>query len=293
MSWIELKLNLPQSKLELISGYLFAHGCEGINVKDDEIVVYFSRHRWSDEVRLALVDYIKEFSPSFSSRDFKLLKVSDQDWNRNWKAFFKPIYVTSRIVIRPPWQDHLKRDGDIVITINPQMAFGTGHHESTKLMIMLMEKWIKDGMHVLDIGTGSGILSILSEKLGADSILAIDNDPVALKNAFENARLNATTNKVKFFLAQPENLHPSEYDLVLANINRNVLIRYAELFPEFIKEKGFLILSGILRTDEKTILDAYTKSGFNLVERKALKDWIALVLELGYKKDANEKNGHI
>jgi ribosomal protein L11 methyltransferase len=292
MSWIEIKLNIPHHNMEEISGYLFAQGCEGINLTENDVQIYFSDHRWTEEIQLGLIDYIQEIVPAFGPRDMKIVNVSDQDWNKNWKEFFKPIKVTNKVVIKPPWEDYNERTGEQVIVINPQMAFGTGHHESTQLVILALEKWIKEGMHVLDAGTGSGILAILAEKLGAESVLAFDNDPAAVKNAFENARLNSTTNRVKFYLAGPENLHPSEYDLVLANINRNVLIKYADIFPHFLKSGGKIIISGILRPDEAQILKVYKQAGFILVEKNAKKNWISLVLTLKNKIVENEESGY-
>ena len=164
------------------------------------------------------------------------------------------------------------------------MAFGTGHHESTQLMIAGLETWLKEGMNVLDVGTGSGILAIIADKLGADSVIAFDNDPVALKNAFENAQLNDTSGNVKFFLASPEMLKSSEYDLIMANINRNVLIKYADLFAELLKDNGKLILSGLLLHDEPEMLRIYYQAGFVLVQKNAIKDWLLLVLELRNRK---------
>ena len=290
MSWLELKLNIPQKKMEDISAYLFAQGCEGINITDEDILIYFNQFRWSNEIKLALIDYIREFVPLFTPRDIHVVRFADQDWNKKWKEYFKPIRISQRIVVKPPWGSYREKTDDIIVTINPQMAFGTGHHESTQLMIAAMEKWVKEGMDILDVGTGSGILAIIADKLGAGSVMAFDNDPDALKNAFENAQLNGVPDKVRFFLASPEMLHSSEYDLVLANINRNVLIRYAELFSEFLKTDGKLIISGLLLSDEPKMLKEYQKAGFVLIQKKAIKGWLLLVLELRNKKVENEKH---
>ena len=292
MSWIEIKLNLSQTLLEEISGYLFAQGCEGINITEEGVLGYFSRYRWSDEIRLGIVHYIQDIIPSFSLRDMKIVKVSEQDWNKNWKAYFKPIHISSKVVVKPPWEEYRERSGEILLTINPQMAFGTGHHESTKLVIRALEKWIKPHMSLIDVGTGSGILAILADKLGADHVVAIDNDPVALKNAYENMQLNNTSDTVRFYLAQPEVLHQSEFDLVLANINRNVLIRYAEIFSGLLKNEGKCILSGLLRSDEKIITEIYQKAGFLLLEKNSLKDWLSLVFKMNKKALSNEASNN-
>ncbi|TFH02463.1 MAG: 50S ribosomal protein L11 methyltransferase [Calditrichales bacterium] len=283
MSWIELKLNLPLEKAEDISAYLFAQGCEGLNLTDDGISIYFSDHRWRDEIKLSIAAYIKEFVPGFALKDIQVVAVADSDWNKNWKEYFKPFYPAAGILIKPPWEDCHERQGDIVLTINPQMAFGTGHHESTQLVIHGLQKYMKSGMRVLDAGTGSGILAILADKLGAESVIGFDDDPVALKNAVENATLNNSSQNVQFVLARPEDMQQSEYDLVLANINRNILLRYAEIFQEFLAENGKLILAGVIRKDEIVMMDRFEKLGYRLVEKNTMKDWLSLVLELKAK----------
>jgi ribosomal protein L11 methyltransferase len=269
--------------MEEISAYIFAQGCQGINIGDDNVLIYFNQYRWSNETKLALISYIREFIPSFGLRDIQVLRFADQDWNKKWKKYFKPLRISQRIVVRPSWEPYKNQKDDITLIIDPQMAFGTGHHESTKLMIIAMEKWIKEGMDILDMGTGSGILAIIASKLGAGSVMAFDNDPEAIKNALENARLNNVANSIHFFLASPEILQPSEYDIIFANINRNVLNKYASLLPEFLKAGGKLILSGILLRDEPQLLQTYQNVGFTLVEKNAMKEWLMLVFELKNK----------
>lgn len=284
MSWIELKLDIPNSALEQISAYLFAYGCEGINVTDDGIIIYFATHRWSDEVKIGLVKFIRHILPGFSGKNIQIQSITDHDWNADWKKHFKPVKISASVVIRPPWEDYYKSHGEIVITINPKMAFGTGHHESTKLVIIEMEKIIKSGMHVLDVGTGSGILAILAHKLGAESVLGIDNDMEALKNATENLALNEITSGVNIGYAELEQVTPSDYDVVVANININTLLHYAPLFPDHLKQGAKLVLSGVLRRDESTIIQQYSTHGFVVQKKSTMKDWLGLVLELKEKK---------
>jgi len=290
MSWIEIKIDVPQEKMEEISGYLFAQGCEGIHLADEGVLIYFNQFRWSEEIRLALVDFIQEIVPAFSNRHMRIVSVADQDWNKYWKDFFKPVYITNTIVVRPPWEEWTEKHGEQVITINPQMAFGTGHHESTQLIARALEKWQKTGMHILDIGTGSGILAIIAARLGAASVVAIDNDPIALKNALENVRLNKNAAHIHFFVAQPEDLQPAEYDIILANINRNVLIKYAKQFPKFLNPNGKLILSGLLLTDEVILLNTYESAGFRLISKSAMKEWLSLVFELRENKKNRQES---
>jgi ribosomal protein L11 methyltransferase len=293
MSWIEIELNIPQEELEQVSGYLFALGCEGINVSSDHIIVYFNKHRWSHEIKLGIIESIGQIIPQFSSRDMRIKAISDQDWTQDWKKYFKPVKITTRIIVKPPWEEYRQQEGEHVITINPKMAFGTGQHESTKLVIMALEKRIKPGMHVLDVGTGSGILAIICEKLGAESVLGIDNDIHAIRNAVENAKLNKSSNKVRFILGYLEQFGPKEYDLIVANINRKILLDYSGLFVEFLKPNGIIIISGFLRSDEAKILDMYQKSGFTCLTKNAKKEWLSLILELKEKKVREEKPTYV
>jgi len=289
MSWIEINLSVPQESLEEISAYLFALGCEGIQVTERGVTIYFTQHRWSDEVKIGLLEFIGQIIPHFSMRHIQIKALADQDWIQNWKEYFKTIRVTSRIIIKPPWEHYNAQAGEVLVVINPQMAFGTGHHESTQLMIRALDKFIQPGMHVLDVGTGSGILAFVCDKLGADSVLGIDNDINALKNASENARLNKSSKNIRFILGQLEQFHPIEYDLVLANINAKVLLDYSTLFPRFMKLKSKLILSGILRSDEQKIVDHFHNRGFKLINKNTIKEWLSLVFELEKKEELHEE----
>ena len=284
MSWIEIKLDIPVTELENISAYLFAQGCEGINLTDDGIIMYFNIHRWSDEIKRGLIEYIQHFVPGFGHKNFQITALTEQDWMSDWKKHFRPLKLGSRIIVKPPWEEYFAGRDDIVITINPKMAFGTGHHESTQLAIIELEKFLKPGTNVLDVGTGSGILAIIAQKLGAGSVFGVDNDPEAIKNAYENAVLNEISANIQFSVAKLEQVTPFEYELVVANINRNVLIEYAPIFRDYLPPGGHIILSGILRSDEVMITSVYNENGFHVVRKNIQRDWLALVLELKDKR---------
>ena len=284
MSWIEINLDIPVAELENISAYLFAQGCEGINMTDDGIIMYFNLHRWSDEIKLGLVEYISHFVPGFGEKSFKITNLTEHDWLADWKKHFHSFRLGQRLTIRPPWEEYQAGQGEIVITINPKMAFGTGHHESTQLAIIEMERSLKQGANVLDVGTGSGILSIIAAKLGAGSVFGVDNDTEAIKNAYENAALNQVDKGVQFAMAPLEFVTPFEYDLVVANINRNVLLAYASRFSHYLVEHGQIILAGILRSDEGIITGTYQEQGFRVIRRNIMREWLSLLLELKEKK---------
>jgi len=286
MSWIELKLRIPEEILEKISAYLFAMGCEGMNVQKKSVVVYFSKLKWTNEISTAIQQYIGHFVPGFSTKFIRIKSIKDKNWMEIWRAGFKQLRLTYKIIIKPPWDNYKGVPGEIVVSIDPKMAFGTGHHESTQLIIENMEKLIGPETSVLDVGTGSGILAFLAEKLNAEKIMAIDNDPVAIKNAIENAKANDCT-RLKLFNAPLELMEPEEFDLVLANINRNVLLNYAPYFKLFMRIKAKIILSGILLSDEITVTDTFQNNGFKPIKKFAKKDWLSIIFELVEKKKMN------
>jgi len=277
MSWIELRLKINQETLEQVSSYLFAMGCEGIHVRSSDIYIYFSQHQWSDEVQGALVAYISKFDDTFTSRSLRLVSIAAEDWNRKWQESFKPIKVGKNVFISPPWDAYQIKEGEIGIIINPQMAFGTGHHESTQLIITCMETHLQSGMEVLDVGTGSGILALTARKMGAAKVLGIDNDPAAIKNAMENKQINGAEDQIRFVIAEMHQLYSDSYDMVLANINLPVILDLASSFPKYLKKQGILIISGILINDEIQVLKDLHEAGFSLVEKQSKKEWLAMV----------------
>ncbi len=288
MSWIELKLNFPQDRLEDVSAYLFALGCEGINVTESGIVIYFATHKWTKEVQKGMVEFLRHFEPNFSNRNIQVAALAEHDWLSDWKKGFRPIRIGERIIVKPPWDEYHAREGECVLTINPEMAFGTGHHESTKLMIIEIEKTLRPDMRVLDVGTGSGILAILAKKMNAASVMAVDNDIEAVRNAQNNARLNQVTGGLMIALGEFADLPDNKYDMILANINRNMLIQSADSFARFLETDGILIISGLLISDESAILPVYLNSGFKLIRKTAMKEWLACVFKLERKKSDDE-----
>jgi ribosomal protein L11 methyltransferase len=280
VSWIEFKLIIQPEILEQVSGYLFAMGCEGIHVREKDISIYFSQHNWSDEIKSALVSYLSLFDASFSQRSFKVVSLAGQNWNQTWQEAFRPLRIGSTIYISPPWEIHKASAGEISVIINPQMAFGTGHHESTQLIIERMAAHLRTGMQVLDVGTGSGILAVIARKMQAAQVLGIDNDLVAIKNALENKMLNRIDGHLQFVLAELHQLQPAENDMILANINLPVILDLAHLFPKYLKPNGWLIVSGVLLNDEPELIKKMAASGFIVIEKANKKEWLVLVFKL-------------
>ena len=188
--------------------------------------------------------------------------------------------MTDKVIIKPSFRNYEPKDGQIVITIDPKMSFGTGEHETTRLMIESVEKYITKNSHVLDIGSGTAILSILAAKLGAAKVFAIDNDELCLENGLENILVNNVQSKVNVVNCELHDLNEFNFDFILANINKHILIDIAPEISKRLKPEGTLILSGLLDTDETDIKNLYNKNGFNVIEMKRMNEWIALVLKL-------------
>ena len=206
--------------------------------------------------------------------------VEDKNWNEEWEKSLNIIKVSDRIVIKPTFREYSKAAGEIVINIVPKMSFGTGEHQTTKLVIQLLEKYLEPGARLLDVGSGTGILSIVAVKLGAKSAVAVDNDEWCFENGNENCALNGVEEKIKIVLGEIKDIHENDFDLITANIQKNILILIAEEIKLKMNKKGMVILSGLLMNDEEDIVQAYMKFGFELVEKKQMDEWISLVMKI-------------
>lgn len=200
-----------------------------------------------------------------------------RNWNKEWEDNLNIIKVTDNIVIRPSIKEYTPAENELVITIDPKMSFGTGEHQTTKLMLKMVEKYIKPGMTVLDAGTGTGVLVIAASKLGASYSLGFDIDEWCFENGNENIRLNNVEQNVEIKQAEIKDIEKKEFDLVLANIQKNILLEIVEELKLRMKTDGFLILSGLLFNDENDIVKKYAEYGLKLIDKQQLDDWISLV----------------
>ncbi|MHB9012498.1 MAG: 50S ribosomal protein L11 methyltransferase [Ignavibacteriaceae bacterium] len=206
--------------------------------------------------------------------------IEDKNWNEEWEKSLNIIKVSDRIVVKPTFREYSKAAGEIVINIVPKMSFGTGEHQTTKLVIQLLEKYLEPGARLLDVGSGTGILSIVAVKLGAKSAVAVDNDEWCFENGNENCALNGVEEKIKIVLGEIKDIHENDFDLIAANIQKNILILIAGEIKLKMNKKGMVILSGLLMNDEEDIVQVYKKFGFELVEKKQMDEWISLVMKI-------------
>jgi len=289
--WIEVRLLVPLGLEEEAACFLTEFSGRGVILEDERgpeagalIRAYFRPEEfgaWQQEE-------IQKYLQGLGSRDLlplglELRRVAQEDWATAWKAHFRALKVTPRLVVRPPWEEYASAPGELVITIYPAMAFGTGRHPSTLLCLQALEEvwgWAlpedPKPWQVLDVGTGSGILALAAARLGA-GVLAIDVDPEAVAAALENVRLNALEDRV-WVEATPLTALRQQFALILANLTAPDLLEMAEALTARLLSGGALIISGFLQEDRPLLEDRFLGLGVKKTGFLTAEDWGALIL---------------
>ena len=211
----------------------------------------------------------------------EVIGVSEEDWANSWKAYYKPLHIGKKMVIVPAWERYEEQPGEIIVRMDPGMAFGTGTHETTRLVIELLEAYTKQGMRVLDVGCGSGILAICARKLGAGECKAYDIDPVAVRVARENIKDSGETNITCDVsdLLRGVDLTGGKYDLICANIVADIIIRMAPDVGAYMKDDAILLASGIITERAEEVEAALAANHLKVAARHEDNGWCALVLK--------------
>jgi ribosomal protein L11 methyltransferase len=317
MKWIRFTIDTHVDAVDLLSYMLDEIGVEGIEIEDhlplseedkkkmfvdilpdpvendNTAKVHFYMepdHCQPEKIMIQvqnILNEIKEFC-EIGKGTVSLSETEDKDWINNWKAFFKPFRAAEDIVIKPTWEDYKKeKESDILIEIDPGIAFGTGSHETTKLCIQALDKYVKSGDSVLDVGCGSGILSIAALKLGACHATAIDIDEVAVKVAAENMEVNHLPQE-QYTLYAGDLITDSalkekagaNHDIVVANILADVIIPLTGVISPHMKKGGLYITSGIIDTKEEDVKTALLNNGFEILEISHMKEWCCFIVKL-------------
>ena len=253
-------------------------------VNELAVTAYFPKNAYS--VRREII--IKErFEELFGDRDDLVYNISfydlaDEDYVDNWKKYVFTTKISDRFVVKPTWRDYEKNSDELVIELDPGRAFGTGTHPTTYLCIRLMEKYIENSHTVIEVGTGSGILMVAANKLGAKEIWGVDIDPDACEVAKENLILNGITDEnTKVLVGNLLNVVENKtFDVVVANILADVILMLLKDISKVIKKDGILILSGIIEDKKNLVINACEKEGLELVEVQEDKEWVALSLRM-------------
>jgi ribosomal protein L11 methyltransferase len=266
MDYKEILIKNDNEELnEILIALLSASGIEGFEETDDALKAFLPA---SDLDERLLAETLKPYNVSYTIADIK-----KTNWNKEWEQNFEPVVVSGFCTVRADFHD-MNVETPYEIVIMPKMSFGTGHHATTQLMMQMMQHMKFEGKTVLDFGTGTGILAILATMLGAGEVLAIDNDEWSVENAKENITKNHRSN----ITVQQGSLEPvnSDFDVVLANINRNILLQYMQQLASIVNSGGTILMSGILQEDKDIIVETAKNVGFSLEESKTEKNWMAL-----------------
>ena len=283
--WLVVELLIAKEIGEAVSNFLVEQGTTGIeeldgDLKRDRLKAYFPQDERRKRILDGLRRYLKSLNRLFPKNpraEITMASLPEQDWGANWKRFFKPVQVTSRFLIKPPWSKVRLKRGQIPIDITPGMAFGTGTHATTILCILALEERLKrKGQSVLDVGTGSAILSIIAAKLGAKEVWGIDIDGAALKNARENVERNDVSNIVKIRKGSIRSVQ-KEFDAIVANIDLKSLRKMRKALAGHLKSMGFLILSGILEQEKESVRLHYLGTGLlRWIKTAKEREWVCL-----------------
>ena len=300
--WTQIKVTVKLELLDsvvavmnMVSNYLQIEDYSDIDLKTcygdliDEAILNADKTIASVSVYLpedrGVVDTLAFLRERFSTLSIKaeisVSGVNEEDWANSWKAYYKPIKIGNKIVIVPAWEKYSASEGEIVVRMDPGMAFGTGTHETTRLVIQLLEKYVKDGMRVADVGTGSGILAICAAKLGAVECKAYDIDPVAVKVARENVKDSGLEDVVRCDvsdLLRGVDRSGGAYDVICANIVADIIIRMTPDVHELMDEKTVILASGIIVERSEDVISCFEENGFKIVEKIEDNGWCALAV---------------
>ena len=283
--WIRVTVPSSAEAFEAVSNFLFENGTSGLEETEDSIVGYFPESASIDALNKLIQQYIQSLQRmGLDVSPPQLEIVPQEDWSKKWRESFGPIQVTDRIRIWPAWIDDPEPEDGVTLRIMPRMAFGTGSHETTQICLELLEKHVRAGQSILDVGTGSGILAIAAIRLGAGRAVGVDIESEAIENAGENARLNGVPGQIRFYCDEVTSMPEMKTDLILANINRTVLEKLIPQLTRFTYENSIYILSGLLMSESEQMKRFLIRQQFEIIEELEKGEWTGLVIRTNPSK---------
>ncbi|HBG7065596.1 Ribosomal protein L11 methyltransferase [Clostridioides difficile] len=311
-NWIEVTIKTTTEAVEPITNILYEQGAGGAVIEDPKDFLFQKKNEldWdyveeevfkkNEEDDVLIKTYVseeknvmefveiikqkvlglKDFGIDIGEGSVSLYQVNEADWENAWKAYYKPTKVGQRVVVKPTWEDYAMQEGDLIIELDPGMAFGTGTHETTSMCIRELEKYVNKDSKVFDIGCGSGILAIAAAKLGAKEVVAVDLDEVAVKVAKENVLENKVEKSVSVMHGNLTDVIKDKADVIVANIIADIIKILAKDVQNFMKEDAIFISSGIILDKVEEVKESLIENGFEIVEVQKLGEWSAIVSKL-------------
>jgi len=304
--WLEVEIVTSSEAAEAVTGILYNTGVHGVAILDAEDIkekkqsndgfdwvevdflnrvegAVIKAYYKEDEKFNGYLQYIKEslmnldkFGLDKGEGTVTVKRVDEEDWENNWKAYYKTMKVGEKIIIKPVWEKYEKSDDEIIVELDPGMAFGTGTHETTRLCIQALEKYVDRNSTVFDIGTGSGILAITAGKLNAKKVIGVDLDPVAVDSAKENVKLN-NLNNIEILYGNLMDVVEGKANVIVANILADIIIILSEDVKKFIEEGGYFISSGIILSRKDDVINKLEQLGFTIQEVNTDGEWCSII----------------
>lgn len=300
MKWTEIMVITSPENEDIVSDILYDAGATGLAIEDPRDIMELSKDStdWDfvdpslikiDLDKISIKAYFSESQKLNSVIDFikkemekvqgeiVFSEIDEKDWAESWKKYYKPRRIGTNIVIKPTWESIDEKEGDLVIELDPGMAFGTGTHETTMMCIEALEKFMNNGDKVYDIGCGSGILSIAAAKLGASDIVAVDLDPNCIKVSNENILKNEVEDKIHAIQGNLLDVVEDKADVIVSNIIAEIIVKMSKDLREYLADNGIFIASGIILEKIKLVEDSLVENGFEILEIKKLGEWACIV----------------
>lgn len=309
-TWIEIRVITKSEALEPISGIFYGLDCKGVAIEDPEdittreqgpltwdfadinileykgkaavVKAYFAEEDNVAEIEKYInekVEELKSFGIDVGEGKVIVAKIHEEDWANNWKKYYKPTKIGNNIVIKPMWEEYMAKANEVIVDLDPGMAFGTGTHETTRMCVAALEKYTNKDTVVFDIGTGSGILAIVAGKLGAKHVVGVDLDPVAVDSAKENLKLNSVDN-IEILEGNLLDVVEGKADLVVANILAEIICFVVEDVKKALNKGGIFISSGIIHERRQMVIDKLEENDFEVIEVNKDGEWNCIVAKL-------------
>ncbi|MDZ7714861.1 MAG: 50S ribosomal protein L11 methyltransferase [Balneolaceae bacterium] len=274
MKYVKLVIAIDDEYQEPFIAELLDLDFDAFEQQDETIITYIPQQLFNDVSREHIEQVLAAYSGDAYIQSEEI--IEDQNWNEQWEQTIKAQQIGS-FFVKPTWSIEEVPEESILLEIDPKMAFGTGYHETTRLMLKMLPNVIEEGTFIMDAGTGTGILAIASIKLGAEKVFAFDIDEWSITNSKENILLNKVSDKVTVKEGSIEVVDDSAmFDVILANIQRNPLLELIPSFKEYLHQSGTLLMSGLLESDYKIIEDALIQQDLKIAKTRKENEWIAL-----------------